>query len=208
MVATVPPPGSGWRLVAVAIPLPTRVALSRVRETLVAIGGGEVGAAGLSHRAHDGQGQSEEVSGISTTLSLFRCAQACPHNNSDWLALPRAFATLIHQQPYALPSRMCTRVRQLALCPSTHAHTSLSLRSCILTLALNSPQSHHHRLVSCNHTHSWKAVATWKWDAKDDTCGICRMAFDGLLARPCNVPTCNERAIYRPATSVPHTHLQ
>jgi hypothetical protein len=26
---------------------------------------------------------------------------------------------------------------------------------------------------------SWNAVATWKWDAKDDTCGICRQAFDG-----------------------------
>lgn len=25
----------------------------------------------------------------------------------------------------------------------------------------------------------WNAVATWRWEAKDDTCGICRMPFDG-----------------------------
>ena len=25
----------------------------------------------------------------------------------------------------------------------------------------------------------WNGVATWKWIANDDTCGICRVAFDG-----------------------------
>ncbi|KAK1281385.1 Anaphase-promoting complex subunit 11 [Acorus gramineus] len=25
----------------------------------------------------------------------------------------------------------------------------------------------------------WHAVAAWTWDAQDETCGICRMAFDG-----------------------------
>ncbi|KAJ0975582.1 hypothetical protein J5N97_017547 [Dioscorea zingiberensis] len=25
----------------------------------------------------------------------------------------------------------------------------------------------------------WHAVASWTWDAQDETCGICRMAFDG-----------------------------
>ena len=26
---------------------------------------------------------------------------------------------------------------------------------------------------------SWSGVAVWKWLANDDTCGICRVAFDG-----------------------------
>ena len=26
---------------------------------------------------------------------------------------------------------------------------------------------------------SWNGVASWKWIANDDTCGICRVAFDG-----------------------------
>ncbi|XP_020276105.1 anaphase-promoting complex subunit 11 isoform X1 [Asparagus officinalis] len=26
---------------------------------------------------------------------------------------------------------------------------------------------------------NWHAVASWTWDAQDETCGICRMAFDG-----------------------------
>lgn len=26
---------------------------------------------------------------------------------------------------------------------------------------------------------SWNGVAVWKWLANDDTCGICRVAFDG-----------------------------
>uniref|UniRef100_A0A0E0Q747 Anaphase-promoting complex subunit 11 n=1 Tax=Oryza rufipogon TaxID=4529 RepID=A0A0E0Q747_ORYRU len=25
----------------------------------------------------------------------------------------------------------------------------------------------------------WHGVASWTWDAQDETCGICRMAFDG-----------------------------
>lgn len=25
----------------------------------------------------------------------------------------------------------------------------------------------------------WTSVAVWRWDSKDDTCGICRMTFDG-----------------------------
>ncbi|EOA25264.1 hypothetical protein CARUB_v10018579mg, partial [Capsella rubella] len=35
----------------------------------------------------------------------------------------------------------------------------------------------------------WHTVALWTWDAQDETCGICRMAFDGC--RPdciCNLP--------------------
>lgn len=39
----------------------------------------------------------------------------------------------------------------------------------------------------------WNGVATWKWIANDDTCGICRVAFDGccpgmLIAVLCTEP--------------------
>lgn len=34
---------------------------------------------------------------------------------------------------------------------------------------------------------SWTAVATWKWIANDDNCGICRMAFDGCCP-DCKMP--------------------
>eukprot|EP00729_Bicosta_minor_P009938 gene9939-5148_t len=33
----------------------------------------------------------------------------------------------------------------------------------------------------------WNAVATWRWEAKDDTCGICRMPFDGCCP-DCKIP--------------------
>lgn len=33
--------------------------------------------------------------------------------------------------------------------------------------------------VKCHLTCRWHAVASWTWDAQDETCGICRMAFDG-----------------------------
>ena len=34
---------------------------------------------------------------------------------------------------------------------------------------------------------SWNTVALWHWVAKDDTCGICRMPFDGCCP-DCKVP--------------------
>ncbi|KAF5463604.1 hypothetical protein F2P56_014199 [Juglans regia] len=34
---------------------------------------------------------------------------------------------------------------------------------------------------------SWHAVASWTWDAQDETCGICRMAFDGCCP-DCKLP--------------------
>ncbi|KAJ7522078.1 hypothetical protein O6H91_19G082400 [Diphasiastrum complanatum] len=34
---------------------------------------------------------------------------------------------------------------------------------------------------------SWHAVASWTWDAHDDACGICRMAFDGCCP-DCKMP--------------------
>ena len=33
----------------------------------------------------------------------------------------------------------------------------------------------------------WHAVASWTWDAQDETCGICRMAFDGCCS-DCKLP--------------------
>ena len=34
---------------------------------------------------------------------------------------------------------------------------------------------------------SWTAVATWRWVANDDSCGICRMPFDGCCP-DCKIP--------------------
>ncbi|XP_042972089.1 anaphase-promoting complex subunit 11 isoform X2 [Carya illinoinensis] len=34
---------------------------------------------------------------------------------------------------------------------------------------------------------TWHAVASWTWDAQDETCGICRMAFDGCCP-DCKLP--------------------
>ncbi|XP_024979155.1 anaphase-promoting complex subunit 11 [Cynara cardunculus var. scolymus] len=34
---------------------------------------------------------------------------------------------------------------------------------------------------------AWRAVASWTWDAHDETCGICRMAFDGCCP-DCKLP--------------------
>ncbi|PAA60152.1 hypothetical protein BOX15_Mlig024862g1, partial [Macrostomum lignano] len=33
----------------------------------------------------------------------------------------------------------------------------------------------------------WTGVATWQWLANDDTCGICRNAFDGVCSE-CKFP--------------------
>ncbi|XP_018436761.2 anaphase-promoting complex subunit 11 isoform X1 [Raphanus sativus] len=33
----------------------------------------------------------------------------------------------------------------------------------------------------------WHAVASWTWDAQDETCGICRMPFDGCCP-DCKLP--------------------
>ena len=35
---------------------------------------------------------------------------------------------------------------------------------------------------------SWSGVAVWKWLANDDTCGICRVAFDGEEKSEINSP--------------------
>ncbi|KAF9622290.1 hypothetical protein IFM89_031093 [Coptis chinensis] len=33
----------------------------------------------------------------------------------------------------------------------------------------------------------WHAVTSWTWDAQDETCGICRKAFDGCCP-DCKLP--------------------
>ncbi|XP_038063509.1 uncharacterized protein LOC119734214 [Patiria miniata] len=38
-----------------------------------------------------------------------------------------------------------------------------------------------------SNVHSWTAVATWRWIANDDNCGICRMAFDSCCP-DCKMP--------------------
>ena len=37
------------------------------------------------------------------------------------------------------------------------------------------------------HFKGWNAVAFWKWIANDETCGICRVAFDGCCP-DCKTP--------------------
>ncbi|BAT93298.1 hypothetical protein VIGAN_07224200, partial [Vigna angularis var. angularis] len=34
---------------------------------------------------------------------------------------------------------------------------------------------------------AWHGIASWTWDAQDETCGICRMAFDGCCP-DCKLP--------------------
>ena len=48
----------------------------------------------------------------------------------------------------------------------------------------------------------WNGVATWKWIANDDTCGICRVAFDGccpgmLITVLCTDPGKFQDSLYR-----------
>ncbi|XP_073222052.1 anaphase-promoting complex subunit 11 [Cicer arietinum] len=40
---------------------------------------------------------------------------------------------------------------------------------------------------TCKENKKWHAVASWTWDAQDETCGICRMAFDGCCP-DCKLP--------------------
>lgn len=42
-------------------------------------------------------------------------------------------------------------------------------------------------LFDCFCLCSWTAVATWRWIANDDNCGICRTAFDGCCP-DCKMP--------------------
>ena len=46
---------------------------------------------------------------------------------------------------------------------------------------------------------SWSGCAVWKWLANDDTCGICRVAFDGCC------PDCKFAGDDCPLVSLTHT---
>ena len=41
--------------------------------------------------------------------------------------------------------------------------------------------------IICFFVWRWTAVATWRWVANDDSCGICRMPFDGCCS-DCKLP--------------------
>jgi len=42
-------------------------------------------------------------------------------------------------------------------------------------------------VLSVDFSSGWTGVATWRWVANDDTCGICRLAFDGCCP-DCKLP--------------------
>ena len=41
----------------------------------------------------------------------------------------------------------------------------------------------------------WRGVATWRWIANDDNCGICRMPFDASCP-DCKILQCSDQKIY------------
>ncbi|XP_058181993.1 anaphase-promoting complex subunit 11 [Rhododendron vialii] len=51
----------------------------------------------------------------------------------------------------------------------------------------------------------WHAVASWTWDAQDETCGICRMAFDGCCP-DCKLPGDNCPLIWGACNHAFHLH--
>lgn len=66
---------------------------------------------------------------------------------------------------------------QIVLIPKNLASLVFYLLLAIATKCPHSPFS------NCR----WHAVASWTWDAQDETCGICRMAFDGCCP-DCKLP--------------------
>ncbi len=51
----------------------------------------------------------------------------------------------------------------------------------------------------------WNGVATWKWIANDDTCGICRVAFDGCCP-DCKLPGDDCPLVWGTCTHCFHIH--
>merc|ERR1712027_65642 len=51
----------------------------------------------------------------------------------------------------------------------------------------------------------WNGVATWKWVANDDTCGICRVAFDGCCP-DCKLPGDDCPLVWGQCTHCFHIH--
>lgn len=52
---------------------------------------------------------------------------------------------------------------------------------------------------------AWNGVATWKWIANDDTCGICRVAFDGCCP-DCKLPGDDCPLVWGACTHCFHIH--
>ncbi|XP_077989350.1 anaphase-promoting complex subunit 11 [Glandiceps talaboti] len=52
---------------------------------------------------------------------------------------------------------------------------------------------------------SWTGVATWRWVANDDNCGICRMAFDGCCP-DCKIPGDDCPLVWGQCSHVFHMH--
>ncbi|KAF0917258.1 hypothetical protein E2562_017437 [Oryza meyeriana var. granulata] len=99
---------------------------------------------------------------------------------------PSASAT--PSRPCGLCARDTPRARScgLSLCPSA-AVPRASASTGRLVIAPASALRAAFRLLSrrCGCTKmkvkilKWHGMASWTWDAQDETCGICRMAFDG-----------------------------
>ena len=51
----------------------------------------------------------------------------------------------------------------------------------------------------------WAGVASWKWIANDDTCGICRVAFDGCCP-DCRLPGDDCPLVWGACTHCFHIH--
>ena len=52
---------------------------------------------------------------------------------------------------------------------------------------------------------SWMAVAAWHWMANDETCGICRMQFDGCCP-DCKIPGDDCPLVWGKCSHVFHMH--
>lgn len=55
------------------------------------------------------------------------------------------------------------------------------------------------------HFKGWNGVASWKWIANDDTCGICRVAFDGCCP-DCKLPGDDCPLVWGACTHCFHIH--
>uniref|UniRef100_A0A6N2N6P6 Anaphase-promoting complex subunit 11 n=2 Tax=Salix viminalis TaxID=40686 RepID=A0A6N2N6P6_SALVM len=67
----------------------------------------------------------------------------------------------------------------------SEAATMSSISPChFFPVKADNDQSYHIGYVNLKR---WHAVASWTWDAQDETCGICRMAFDGCCP-DCKLP--------------------
>ena len=73
----------------------------------------------------------------------------------------------------------------------------------------NTPQSQLLQFVSKTKlkvtVKSWNGVASWKWIANDDTCGICRVAFDGCCP-DCKSPGDDCPLVWGACTHCFHIH--